>query len=68
MNNCHPLPLNNFVSSSWQQVSVQIVVEEANAEYTMLVASNRWCPQGKQDPSGAPEAIFTKAELNTLVQ
>ena len=49
-------------------ISVQTLVEEANAEYTMLVASNRWGPQGKQDPSGAPEALFTKAELNTLVQ
>ena len=49
-------------------ISVQTLVEEANAEYTMLVASNHWGPQGKQDPSGAPEALFTKAELNTLVQ
>ena len=49
-------------------VSVQTLVGEANAEYTMLVASNRWGPQGKQDPSGAPEALFTKAELNTFVQ
>ena len=32
------------------------------------MASNCWGPQGKQDPSGAPEAPFTKAELNTLVQ
>ena len=49
-------------------ISVQTLVEEANAEYTMLVASNHWGPQGKQDPSGAPEALFTKAELNMLVQ
>ena len=49
-------------------ISVQTLVEEANTEYTMLVASNRWGPQGKQDPSGAPEALFTKAELNMLVQ
>ena len=49
-------------------ISVQTLVEEANAEYTILVASNRWGSQGKQDPSGAPEALFTKAELNMLVQ
>ena len=49
-------------------ISVQIVVEEANAEYTMLVVSNHWGPQGKQDPSGTPEALFTKEEQNTLVQ
>ena len=48
-------------------ISVQTLVEEANAEYTMLVASNHWGPQGKQDSSGAPEALFTKPELNTLV-
>ena len=41
-------------------ISVQTLVKEANAEYTMLVASNHWSPQGKQDPSGAPEALFTK--------
>ena len=34
-------------------ISIQALVEEANAEYTMLMASNRWGPQGKQDPSGA---------------
>ena len=49
-------------------ISVQTLVEEANAEYTMLVASNCWGPQGKQDPSSPPEALFTKAELNMLVQ
>ena len=49
-------------------ISIQTLVEEANAEYTMLMASNRWGPQGKQDPSGAPEALFTKTELNTFVQ
>ena len=49
-------------------ISVQTLVEEANAEYTMLVASNHWGPQGKQDQSGGPEALFTKAQLNMLVQ
>ena len=58
----------NACSGDDNYISVQTLVEEANAEYTMLVASNRWGPQGKQDPSGAPEAPFTKAELNTLVQ
>ena len=41
-------------------ISVQTLVEEANAEYTMLVASNHWGPQGKQDQSGAPEALSQK--------
>ena len=58
----------NACSGDDNYISVQTLVEEANAEYTMLVASNCWGPQGKQDPSGAPEALFTKAELNTLVQ
>ena len=58
----------NAHSGDDNYISVQILVEEANAEYTMLVASNCWGPQGKQGPSGAPEALFTKAEVNTLVQ
>ena len=58
----------NACSGDDNYISVQTLLEEANAEYTMLVASNHWGPQGKQDPSGAPEAHFTKAELNTLVQ
>ena len=40
-------------------ISVQTLVEEANAEHTTHC---------KQDPSGALKALFTKAELNMLVQ
>ena len=49
-------------------VSIAMVIEEANAEDTMLVASNCWGPQGKPDPGNAPEALFTKADINTLIQ
>ena len=49
-------------------VSIAMLIEEANAEYTMLVASNCWGPQCKPDPGNAPEALFTKADINTLIQ
>ena len=39
-------------------ISVQTLVEEATAEYAMLVASNHWGPQGKQDRvSGSHESM-----------
>ena len=49
-------------------VSVAMLIEEANTEYMMLVASNHWGPQGKPDPGNAPEALFIKADANTLIQ
>ena len=49
-------------------VSIAMLIEEATAEYTMLVASNCWGPKGKPDPGNAPEALFTKADINTLIQ
>ena len=49
-------------------MSVQMLVEEANAEYTMLSASDHWGPHGKMEYGAAPEVLYTKAELNTLVQ
>ena len=50
-------------------VSVQDLVEEANAEYTLLSTADRWGPSGKADSGNPPEALtFTKAEINNLVQ
>ena len=57
----------NACSGDDNYITIQTLLDKANAEYTMLVTSNCCGPQGKQDPSGAPEAVFTKAELNTLV-
>ena len=45
-----------------------MLVKEAIAEYTMLSASECWGPHGKMDNGAAPEVLYTKAELNTLVQ
>ena len=45
-----------------------MLVKEANAEYTMLSASEHWDPHGKTDNGAAPEVLYTKAELNTVVQ
>ena len=49
-------------------MSVQMLVKEASAEYTMLSASDHWGPHGKTDNGAALEGLSTKAELNTLVQ
>ena len=49
-------------------VSVHMLVKEANAEYTMLSASEHWDPHGKTDNGVAPEVLYTKAEVNTVVQ
>ena len=49
-------------------ISVQMLVEEANATYTMLSAAEHWGPKGKQDMDAAPTGLYTKAELNSLVQ
>ena len=49
-------------------VSVSILIEDDNHEYTILGASNRWGPQGNPDPGNAPESLFTKADVNTLIQ
>ena len=43
-------------------------MEEANAEYTILVSADHWGPQGKPDQDGAPETLYTRMELNNLVQ
>ena len=47
-------------------VSVQMLVKEANGEYTMLLASEHWGPCGKMDNEAAPEVLYTKAEQNTF--
>ena len=51
-------------------ISVQQLVEEANAEYTLLLTAKRWGPSGKSDAGNPPEAMmsFTKTEINNLVQ
>ena len=50
-------------------ISIHTLVEEANAEYTMLLSSfGHWGPWGTDNLGAAPEAFFTHAELNTLVQ
>ena len=51
-------------------ISVQQLVEEANAEYTLLLTAKRWGPSGKSDIGNPPEAMltFTKTEINNLVQ
>ena len=50
-------------------VSVQDLVEEANAEYTLLHTANHWGPKGKVDSGNAPEGLsFTKTKINNLVQ
>ena len=43
-------------------------MEKANAEYTMLVSADCWRPKGKPDQGGAPEMLYTKMEVNNLVQ
>ena len=37
-------------------------------EYVMLMPADHWGPQGKPDQGGAPETLYTKMELNNLVQ
>ena len=51
-------------------ISVQQLVEEANAEYTLLLTAKRWGPSGKSDAGNPPEAMmsFTKTEINNLLQ
>ena len=41
-------------------ISVLMLVEEANSEYTMLMATDCWGPKGKPDGDGAPEGLYTK--------
>ena len=43
-------------------------MEEANTEYTILASADHWGPQGKPDQGGAPKTLYTKTELNNLVQ
>ena len=45
-----------------------MLLEEANAKYTMLSAAKHWGPKRKQDIDAAPVGLYTKAELNSLVQ
>ena len=45
-----------------------MLVEGANNEYVMIVSSNCWGPSGKLDNGNAPESLFTKAQVNSLVQ
>ena len=49
-------------------ILVQMLVEEANTKDTMLSAAEPWGPKGKQDVDAAPVGLYTKAELNLLVQ
>ena len=49
-------------------ISVQMLVEEANVEYTILTTPEHWGPKGKQDVDAAPVGLYMKAELNLLVQ
>ena len=49
-------------------ISVLMLVEGANNEYAMIVSSNCWGPSGKLDNGNAPESLFTKAQVNSLVQ
>ena len=49
-----------------EYISILSLVEEANAEYTMLVSAGRGGPKGELDQVGASEMLYTKAELNNL--
>ena len=40
-------------------ISIHTLVEEANAEYTMLLSSGHWGPWGKGNLGAAPEALFS---------
>ena len=51
-----------------EYISILSLVEEANAEYTMLVSADQWGPKGKPNQGGASEMLYTKTELNNLVQ
>ena len=51
-----------------EYISVLSHVEEASAEYTMWMFADHWGPQGKPDQGGAPKMLYTKMELNNLVQ
>ena len=51
-----------------EYISILSLVEKANFEYTMLVSADHWGPKGKPDRSGAPKTLYTKIELNNLVQ
>ena len=44
-----------------------MLLEEAKAEYTMQMVADHWGPKGKLDGDGAPEGLYTRAEMNTLV-
>ena len=51
-----------------EYIPVHMLVEEANAEYAMPSPAEHWGPKGKQDIDVAPAGLYTKAELNLLVQ
>ena len=52
--------------SNADYVSVLMLVEEANAEYTMLIAADRWGPKGKPDRDPSPEGHLHQSRTNHL--
>ena len=56
------------MSSEPDYVSVEGIIEAACEEYTILLSANHWGCSGKPDPGNAPEGLFTKADINTLIQ
>ena len=49
-------------------ISIHLLVEEAKAEYTMVVSADHGGPQGRPHRGGASKMIYTKMELNNLFQ
>ena len=61
---------NTILSMSLEPnyVSVEDIIEDACDEYNILLSANHWGPSHKPDHGNAPEGLFTKADINTLVQ
>ena len=59
----------NSKSSETGFVSVQDLVGEANAAYTMLLTANCWGPTGETDSGSALDVLAcTKTEINNLIK
>ena len=56
------------MSSEPNYFSIEDHVEDTHEEYNILLSANHWGPSGKIDHGNVPKGLFTKADINTLVQ
>ena len=49
-------------------ISIEDLVEDAHEEYNILLSVKCWGPSDKIDHGNTAEGLFSKANINTLVQ